>query len=403
MKKINFVFYIASFIAIIVHGETNTIVDICFTHSTTNSFPLALDDMTKPSLGIMLVATTEKNSFTNGEPVIVTLELTNESDEEAKYIAASIAKTFPAKVFFSGKTEVPLTPYGRDCANGLDGYFTARITSVTKEYPVSYKFEINKLHEMTKNGKYTISFTTKIEFGTPSKDVAVKSNTIEITIVEDDYQPKPKVGTNIVEIENNSNSSIGVILTTSVERTVFTNGEPIDITLTLQNMSDEDAEFLSASIVETFPAKVYRSNNIVVPLTPYGKDCEDGFDGCFNRRISYAIKDNPESYDFDICELYDMTQNGKYTIYYTIKIKYGTPSKDVTVKSNTIEITIVEGDYQPKQKRGTNIDEIEDNSNSSIELSLTTSVEKTVFTNGEPINITLTLQNMSDEDAEFLS
>ena len=188
MKKINFIFYIVSFIVSSVHGEINTVVDICFTHSTSNSISLAVDDMTKPSLGIMLVATTEKNIFTNGEPVLVELALTKESDEEAKFMAASIVETFPAKVFFSGKTEVPLTPYGRDCANGLDGCFNARKSNLTKEYPESYEFDINELYDMTKNGKYTIYHTIKIEYGEPPKDVTVKSNTIEINIVDGDSQ-----------------------------------------------------------------------------------------------------------------------------------------------------------------------------------------------------------------------
>ena len=116
----------------------------------------------------------------------MTVNLHNGTDEIVAFWSASIVETFPAKVNFDNSIAVPLTPYGKLCARGLEGSFNPKMIELQKGYKESslYSFPIDKFYKMTKSGKYTMSFSVEIEFGMPPQEFVIQSNEIEIAIVE---------------------------------------------------------------------------------------------------------------------------------------------------------------------------------------------------------------------------
>ena len=333
------------------YGGTNDVIrkqpdysDANVKHAVTNDLP---DEIT----GVKLIASVKKNVFTNGEHVILTMTLKNDTTSLVCFNEAG-NDTFSTQVFYSDLSKVPLTLAGRFGSSIRRGVrYLEQGKSLFCELPVS------KIHEMTKKDKYKIFVLLEVYVEETKSFKMLTSNAIEIEVVDDD----------VVVFDDQPDNFTDVALIAAINQTVFTNNEPIMVNLTVKNESFISVLFFEMDTIFMFTVNLTDLNGKEVQRTTLGKEIANGFwssHGIFNEKLSGK---ESKSYRLDITKIYDVDKSGKYLMSFEMELKFGSISNQKTLTSNTIEIDVVDADTKSepdksetmKEEESKNLDENE--------------------------------------------
>jgi hypothetical protein len=127
----------------------------------------------------------------------------------------------------------------------------------------------------------------------------------------------------------------GLCLAANVGRDHFGGGDPVELTLTLENVSKEPVRIALASLLDTFEFDVTLPTGEPAPLTLYGKQVATGRSLGFR---TFPLKPGEKAaHAIALSRLFDMTLHGEYKVTARRRIH-----SELVVSSNPITITVRE-------------------------------------------------------------
>jgi len=136
----------------------------------------------------------------------------------------------------------------------------------------------------------------------------------------------------------------GCRLSVTTEHKSYSAGQPIVLTVVLENQSKEAVD-LNRGRGAGFMYKVSLPNGKLAPLTLEGQQRLGNADSGSRSRVTIEPGKSYTAKISNLNRLYDMTLAGKYEIKVSRHIR--PPNKDVEIESNTVEIVITNAIAKP--------------------------------------------------------
>ena len=129
-----------------------------------------------------LSATLEKESARAAEPVVIFIILKNISQQPGSFVRSSLLRDYNVSVTNEKGEEMPLTRFGRLEHDAAGGHFRRIVQSIAPGEQVQDRLLVNRLYDMTMEGKYTVRIQRSVVAQHSGKPAWITAKDVTVTI-----------------------------------------------------------------------------------------------------------------------------------------------------------------------------------------------------------------------------